>query len=134
MTTRSSQGVQVVLFVAWLACSTSWAQDSSRVIDPVSPSGLRYYAQGGVVVDGIAYFTSDDGGCVPTDRTDAYSAVVAFDLQTFRKLRTYPLSKTYDSSPLVFTKEGWDLAGHRPRTQEAADGGDQPRHGPRRVD
>ena len=85
-----------------------------EIVDPVSPSGLRCYAQGGVVVDGIAYFTSDDGGCVKTGRTDAYPAVVAFDVNTFKKLRTYQFGKTYDSSPFPFKKRDgtWLIIAH----------------------
>ena len=85
-----------------------------QIIDPVSPSGLRCYAQGGVVVDGIAYFTSDDGGCVKTGRTDAYPTVVAFDVNTFKKLKTYRFAKTYDSSPFLFQKRDatWLILAH----------------------
>ena len=88
-----------------------WGEE---IVDPVSDSGLRCYAQGGVVVDGIAYFTSSDGGGVKTDEPDAFPAVVAFDLKTFKKLRTYRFARTYDSSPFLFQKKDgtWLIIAH----------------------
>ena len=88
-----------------------WGEE---IVDPVSDSGLRCYAQGGVVVDGIAYFTSSDGGGVKTDEPDAFPAVVAFDVKTFKKLRTYRFARTYDSSPFLFQKKDgtWLIIAH----------------------
>ena len=47
--------------VSFLLVVGAMAQEKAKIVDPKSPSGLDYYAQGGVVVDGIAYFTSTDG-------------------------------------------------------------------------
>jgi hypothetical protein len=104
----------VVVGIVVVLAGRGTAQPAEEVVDPVSPSGLDHYAQGGVVVDGIAYFTSDDGGCIPTARTDAYPSVVAFDLSTFRTVRRYPFGKTYDSSPFLFQKRDgtWLVVAH----------------------
>jgi len=90
-------------------------QEKAKIVDPQSPSGLHYYAQGGVVVDGIAYFTSTDGSHLANvEKTAAFPSVVAFDVHTFRKLRTYPFARTYDSTPLVFRKRDgtWLVIAH----------------------
>ena len=85
-----------------LAAGSALAQQTPTLIDPESESGLDYYAQGGVVVGGIAYFTSTDGGRRPgVQKTARFPAVVAFDARSFKKIRTYPFAQTYDSSPLV---------------------------------
>ena len=80
-----------------------------------SPSGLDYYSQGGVVVDGIAYFTANDS-CHRRGhaRTEDYPCVMAMDLQTHQVVRRYHFSFTYDSSPLVYpTKQGeWLVIAH----------------------
>ena len=89
-------------------------QDTDRV-NPTSDLGVEFYAQGGVVVDGIAYFTSDDGGCVQTGlRSSDFHSVVAFDVDTLHKVRTYPISQTYDSSPFLFQKKDgtWLVIAH----------------------
>jgi len=88
--------------------------DSLRV-NPESPSGLDYYAQGGVVVDGVAYFTANDHSRRPgVKRTADFPCVVAFDVKTFKKIRAYDFEFTYDSSPLVFQrKDGtWLVIAH----------------------
>ena len=72
--------------------------------DPTgSDSGLDYFSQGGVVVDGIAYFTADQS-CSKYWKGKDYPFVVAFDVKTFKKIRTYPFQDTYDSSPLIVEK------------------------------
>ena len=111
MTNSLTGRARTGILMAWLSVVGNGLAEE---IDPVSPSGLRYYAQGGVVLDGVAYFTSDDGGCVDTGRSDAYPAVVAFDIDSFRKLRTYRFAKTYDSSPLLFQKKDgtWLIIAH----------------------
>jgi len=66
-------------------------------------------------VDGIAYFTADDGNYVKTGlRAPEFSSVVAFDVRSFKKVRTYHFDKTYDSSPLVFQKRDgtWLVIAH----------------------
>ncbi len=65
-----------------------------------SDSGLDYFSQGGVVVDGLAYFTADYG-CSKYRKGEKYPFGVAFDVKTFQKQRTYAFEDTYDSCPLV---------------------------------
>lgn len=104
-------------FALLAAASLVVANAAARepVVDPQSESGLDYYAQGGVVVGGTAYFTSDDGCRRPrTKKTVGFPAVVAFDLATGRKLRTYPIARTYDSSPIVVQRKdgAWLVIAH----------------------
>jgi hypothetical protein len=89
--------------------------DSRPAPHPESESGLDFYAQGGVVVDGVAYFTCNDYSNRPgIARTEEFPCVVAFDVHTFRKLRAYEFTFTYDSSPLVFQKRdgAWLVIAH----------------------
>jgi len=105
----------VMIGIVFLPSSSALSQDSPELVNPKSESGLRFYSQGGVVVGGIAYFTSDDGGCVKTGlRSPDFHSVVAFDVRTFRKIRTYHFSQTYDSTPFVFqTRSGtWLVIAH----------------------
>ncbi|NQT16890.1 MAG: hypothetical protein HQ582_29300, partial [Planctomycetes bacterium] len=98
-----------------LVVSGGLSQEAERLVDPESPSGLEYYAQGGVVVDGVAYFTSTDGSHLKHVHKSAdFPCVVAFDARTFRKLKTYPFARTYDSTPLVFQKRDgtWLVIAH----------------------
>ena len=103
---KRSISVGFALAGLWLllACG-ALSQESPKIVDPESPSGLDYYAQGGVVVDGIAYFTSTDG-CrrEGVEKSDDFPSVVAFDVRTFRTLKRYRFAQTYDSTPLVFDK------------------------------
>jgi hypothetical protein len=88
-----------------LAAGRAASGEPGKIVDPESPSGLDYYAQGGVVVDGVAYFTSTDGSRLAhVEKTADFPSVVAFDVHTFRKKRTYRFARTYDSTPLVFPK------------------------------
>ena len=70
---------------------------------PSSSSGLNYYAQGGVIVDNVAYFTADHSN--PNDNYDKskyFPYVVSFEATPpFKKIRTYAFEDTYDSSPIV---------------------------------
>ncbi|MFV2068567.1 MAG: hypothetical protein ACC645_16475, partial [Pirellulales bacterium] len=76
-----------LLCLSGFAC---WAGDAPSRVNPESPSGLDYYSQGGVVVDGVAYFTANDHSRRPgVARTDTFPCVVAFDARTFKKIRTY---------------------------------------------
>jgi len=93
----------------------SLRSQETRTVDPQSESGLRWYAQGGVVVEGVAYFTAHDRFQKRgVSRTEDFPSVVAFDAHTFKKLRTYKFSYTYDSSPLVFQKKDgtWLVIAH----------------------
>ena len=73
-----------------LVAATALAQQNTDCVNPTSDLGVEFYAQGGVVVDGIAYFTSDDAGCIKTGiRSPDFHSVVAFDVHTLRKVRTY---------------------------------------------
>ncbi len=90
-------------------------EERPKWTSPASHWGVEFYSQGGVVVGGIAYFTSDDGGCVTTGlRPPDHPSVVAFDVGTLRKVRTYPISQTYDSSPFLFQKKDgtWLVIAH----------------------
>ena len=80
-----------------------------------SESGLDFYCQGGIVVEGIAYFTSTDGSRRKGVRKlDDFPSIVSFNLDDFRKLRTYPFHRLYDSSPLLIQKKDgtWLLIAH----------------------
>ncbi|MGD8239571.1 MAG: PQQ-binding-like beta-propeller repeat protein [Armatimonadota bacterium] len=111
----------VLPLALWLAASLCAAQSDAETHDgkPVlsdpsaSDSGLDYFSQGGVVVDGIAYFTADQS-CSRYWKADGYPFGVAFDVSTFRKVRTYPLKDTYDSCPLVVQKRdgSWLIIAH----------------------
>ncbi len=109
-----SQGLSLWFIACLLSTVFSPLLPGAEIIDPVSPSGLRSYAQGGVVVDGIAYFTASDREGSKLDDPDAFPAVVAFDVKTFRKLRTYQFARTYDSSPFLFQKRDgtWLIIAH----------------------
>jgi hypothetical protein len=90
-------------------------QENDKPVDPQSESGLDYYAQGGVVVDGIAYFTASDS--ISRDgigKSETFPRGVAFDVDDFRRIKSYRFSFTYDSSPLVYrTKDGtWLVIAH----------------------
>lgn len=100
---------------AFLIATAIVGQDKPKWTNPASDWGVEFYSQGGVVVDGVAYFTSDDGGCVTTGlRPPDHPSVVALDIHTFRKVRTYPISQTYDSSPFLFQKKDgtWLVIAH----------------------
>jgi hypothetical protein len=104
-------------FALFVAASLAAAGATARepVVDPQSESGLDYYAQGGVVVGGTGYFTSDDGCRRPgAKKSVGFPSVVAFDLETGRKLRTYPFARTYDSAPLVVQRKdgAWLVIAH----------------------
>ena len=97
-----------------LSAGTAPKQASTQ-INPQSPCGLDFYSQGGVAVDGIAYFTANDSCHRPgLIRTADNPCVAAIDVKTLQVLRRYKFSFTYDSSPLVFpTKDGtWLVIAH----------------------
>ena len=103
-----------------LVAATALAQQRTDCVNPTSDLGVEFYAQGGVVVDGIAYFTSDDGGCVKTGiRSTEFHSVVAFNVHTLRKVRTYHFAQTYDSSPFLFQKrdDTWLVIAHEHKNQ-----------------
>ncbi|MCA9133542.1 MAG: DUF4838 domain-containing protein, partial [Planctomycetales bacterium] len=84
-------------------------------VNAQSASGLNFYSQGGVVVDGIAYFTANDHCAQPGNvRTEDFPCVVAIDLETYQVVRRYDVSFTYDSSPVVFPNSDgeWLVAAH----------------------
>ncbi len=91
------------------------SEENRTRVDPPSSRGLASYAQGGVVVDGVAYFAATDrnkrNGAA---KAEDFPAVVAFDVRTLKRLGTYKFSYLYDSSPLVFqTKDGtWLVIAH----------------------
>ncbi len=86
----------------------------------VSEWGTLFYAQGGIVIDGTAYFTAsgyDRRGPDVTplrEKSAKFPFVIAFDVNTFRKVRTYPFEDTYDSTPLVVknAKGRWLVIAH----------------------
>ncbi|MGM0493494.1 MAG: PQQ-binding-like beta-propeller repeat protein [Armatimonadota bacterium] len=75
--------------------------------------GPDHYAQGGVVVDGIAYFLADRV-FTPNLKAPDFPYGVAFDLETLWKIRTYAFEDTYDSSPLVVQRldGSWIVIAH----------------------
>lgn len=90
---------------------------SQRVrVNPVADSPVLHYAQGGVVKNGIAYFTSDPGGNLPGKpwRDDEFDYVMGFDARTLTKVRSYDFRSTYDSAPFVFQKKDgtWLITAH----------------------
>jgi hypothetical protein len=90
----------------WIAGNLAAAQPPNED-DAKSASPLAWYDQGGVVVDGVAYFTS-------SDRSGDFPHVAAFDVDSLAKLKTYPFAKTYDSTPLLFQKRDgtWLIIAH----------------------
>ncbi len=105
----------VAAWVLVLLANPVLARQNGDCVNPMSTLGVEFYSQGGVVVDGIAYFTSDDGGCVKTGiRSADFHGVVAFDVHTLRKVRTYHFSQTYDSTPFLFQKRDgtWLVIAH----------------------
>jgi hypothetical protein len=83
----------------------------------VSDCGLDYYSQGGVVVDGIAYFTADDSSRRPGfhgKESPDFPCAAAFGVEDYRIVRRYPVRKTYDSSPFVIQKRdgSWLVLAH----------------------
>ncbi|MFH1921304.1 MAG: PQQ-binding-like beta-propeller repeat protein [Planctomycetota bacterium] len=103
-----------------LVAGSAPAQEGGSVVDPRSESGLDHYAQGGVVLDGIAYFTSTDGTRRPgVTKSAEFPSVVAFDVNTLKTIRTYPFRETYDSSPLVIQKRdgAWLVIAHEHKNQ-----------------
>ena len=121
---RPSLVVGLALVGLWLLLvSGAPSQESGELVNPESPSGLDFYAQGGVVVDGIAYFTSTDGSRLEgVHKSPDFPSVVAFDVRTFRKLRTYRFGQTYDSTPLVFQKRDgtWLVIAHEHEKKRTA--------------
>jgi outer membrane protein assembly factor BamB len=114
--------LMLLAVVATLA-RPGFAQQNTNCVNPTSDLGVEFYAQAGVVVDGIAYFTSDDGGCVKTGiRSPSFHSVVAFDVHTLRKVRTYHFGQTYDSSPFLFQKQDgtWLVIAHEHTNQRTA--------------
>lgn len=75
--------------------------------------GTDHYAQGGVVVDGIAYFLGDQK-FTPNLKAPDFPFGVAFHTGTLWKIRTYPFEDTYDSSPLVIKQlnGSWIILAH----------------------
>jgi len=91
------------------------AEEAPKTQDPESASGLDFYCQGGVVLEGVAYFTSTDGSRRPgVHKSPDFHSVVTFGLRDFRKRATYPFARTYDSSPfLIQKKDGtWLVLAH----------------------
>lgn len=88
--------------------------DKPVISDPSDfPGGGDCYAQGGVVVDGIAYFTADQSFSRHW-KADDFPFAVAFDLARGQRIRTYPFRDTYDSSPLVIQRRdgSWIVLAH----------------------
>ncbi len=79
-----------------------------------SDCGLDYYAQGGIVVDGTAYFTADRHKGDIFTKSIYFPFVVAFDADSFKKIRTYSFRDTYDSAPLLLPKKDgtWLIIAH----------------------
>lgn len=113
--------VLTVFLLLFAVVPVMFAQDT--MVNLISESPLEHYAQGGIVVDGIAYFTSDDGGSVKTGRrSPAFHSIVAFDVKKMQKVRTYHFGQTYDSSPFLFQKKDgtWLIIAHEHQNQWTA--------------
>ncbi len=101
-----------------LLANAAQAQDDPGDKPVISdPSGLPWgtdcYSQGGVVVDGIAYFTADHSFSKYW-KADDFPFGVAFDLERFARIRTYPFEDTYDSTPMVLQRldGSWIVIAH----------------------
>ncbi|HID76608.1 MAG TPA: hypothetical protein EYP56_11485 [Planctomycetaceae bacterium] len=109
-----------VLAASLAALAQELATGRKPLVDPASTCGLDYYAQGGVVVEGVAYFTANDHSRLPgVVRTERFPCVVSFDVHTFRKVRAYDFTFTYDSTPLVFRRRDgtWLVIAHEWKRQ-----------------
>ncbi|MDB5085061.1 MAG: hypothetical protein JWN30_1947, partial [Bacilli bacterium] len=86
------------------------------------PLQVKGYAQGGTVVNGIAYFTAnsyqekldEQGNLSHVDKKEPFPYLVAFDVNTLEVIRTYPFENTYDSTPLVIQNQNgqWLVLAH----------------------
>jgi hypothetical protein len=95
-----------------LAAESNW-----RKVFKDETCGLEYYSQGGIVVDGIAYFTANDESARPGFRgkeTADFPHVEAFGVDDYKLVRRYPIAETYDSIPLVIQKRdgAWLVLAH----------------------
>lgn len=88
-----------------LSTAVAPGDDKQRQYAVLSKSGLDYYNQGGIVQDGIAYFTAGDYG-------RRNKEVAAIKLK--ESFPCVPIHKTYDSTPMVIQrKDGvWLLLAH----------------------
>ena len=116
---RVSLTTAIIGAVLLLAPAVSSAQENPAPPARLSNSGLDYYNQGGIVQNGIAYFTAGDSGrrdeeVAAVKRNASFPCVVAFSLEDYKVIRRYPIQKTYDSTPMVIRrKEGrWILLAH----------------------
>ncbi len=108
-----------VMAIVALAMSASAQDDGPPPGKPVigdaagSEWGTDYYAQGGVVVDGVAWFTADQTYSKHW-KADKFPFMTSFGLDDFRRVRTYAFADTYDSTPLVIERlDGrWLVLGH----------------------
>jgi outer membrane protein assembly factor BamB len=75
--------------------------------------GTDHFAQGGIVVDGVAYFLADQK-YTPNLKASDFPYGVAFHTDTLWKIRTYPFEDTYDSTPLVIQRldGSWIVVAH----------------------
>jgi PQQ-like domain len=88
-----------------------------RKVFDAETSGLEYYSQGGVVVDGVVYFSANDNsrrlGFRGLDAS-GFPCVEAFRADNYKIIRRYPIAETYDSTPLVIQKRdgNWLVVAH----------------------
>jgi hypothetical protein len=73
-----------------------------------SKQGTNYYSQGGIVINGIAYFTAPtpkDKELTNIQAVDYFPYVIAFDTKNLKKIKTYSFDSTYDSTPFYIEKK-----------------------------
>ncbi|MBC8872862.1 MAG: PQQ-binding-like beta-propeller repeat protein [Planctomycetes bacterium] len=106
MSRLQMQVVPGIVGVLVLTAGTALSQESPKPDNPPSESEFKLYDQGGIVVDGVAYFTGTD--------SPGKDHVAAFDVHTLRRLKTYAFAETYDSSPMLFQKKdgAWLIIAH----------------------
>lgn len=110
--------IVLIAMAALLLATSAPAQENPEgkpvISDPSGlPSGVDGYSQGGVVVNGIAYFTADHSFSKYW-KADDFPFGVAFDLTNLRRIRTYAFADTYDSTPLVIQRldGSWIIVAH----------------------
>ena len=119
MELRSRFLTAAICAVLTLNATVAPGQESRQQCAGLSQLGLDYYSQGGIVQNGIAYFTANDSSrrneeVAAAKRDESFPCVVAFSLDDYTVIRRYPIQKTYDSTPMVIRRRDgtWLLLAH----------------------